>query len=152
MLSLIPFPYRILALCGLAIALFGYGWVKGAAHGEARLEAFKQAAAVEAGRAQALADARTLADKQRKEASDASYQKALALAGADIQRMRDAARADTYVVPASAPAAGSPDRACFNRAELDAAIRGFAEEAAVLVSKGATARLKLDEAIKWGAR
>ena len=101
--GLVPLPYRLLALAILAAALWGHGWIKGAQHGERKLQAFVQQQAVDAGKAQALADARAKADRERKEASDASYQKALALAGADIQRMRDAARADTYVVPAAAP-------------------------------------------------
>lgn len=41
--ALIPAPYRILALILLALALVGFGWVKGAQHGEARLDAFKAA-------------------------------------------------------------------------------------------------------------
>ena len=30
-MSLIPWPYRLLALAALAVALIGFGWVKGAA-------------------------------------------------------------------------------------------------------------------------
>ena len=40
LLTAVPFAYRALALVALAIAIFGYGWVKGAAHGEARLNAY----------------------------------------------------------------------------------------------------------------
>lgn len=38
-LALIPAPYRILALLALCLALVGYGWLKGAEHGEAKLAA-----------------------------------------------------------------------------------------------------------------
>ena len=31
-MSLIPWPYRLLALAALAVALIGFGWVKGAGH------------------------------------------------------------------------------------------------------------------------
>jgi hypothetical protein len=37
MLRLIPWPYRILALAALALTLIGYGWLKGAEHGEDKL-------------------------------------------------------------------------------------------------------------------
>lgn len=40
MLSLIPLPYRLLALAALALALVGYGWLKGAEHGEQKLAAY----------------------------------------------------------------------------------------------------------------
>lgn len=35
-MSLIPWPYRLLALAALAVALIGFGWVKGAGHVQAR--------------------------------------------------------------------------------------------------------------------
>ncbi len=38
-MSLIPWPYRWLALVALAVALIGFGWVKGAGHVQARWEA-----------------------------------------------------------------------------------------------------------------
>jgi hypothetical protein len=41
LLSLLPFPYRMLALALLAVALVGFGWVKGAHHEEAKFEAYK---------------------------------------------------------------------------------------------------------------
>lgn len=37
--DLIPLPYRLLALALLAAALLGFGWVKGAAHVQARWDA-----------------------------------------------------------------------------------------------------------------
>ena len=69
--GLVPLPYRLLALAILAAALWGHGWIKGAQHGERKLQAFVQQQAVDAGKAQALADARAKADRERKEASDA---------------------------------------------------------------------------------
>jgi len=42
-LALIPAPYRILALVVLALALVAFGWVKGAQHGQVRLEAYQVA-------------------------------------------------------------------------------------------------------------
>ena len=43
LLNLVPLPYRLLALAALAAALMGFGWVKGAEHGEAKLNAYKVA-------------------------------------------------------------------------------------------------------------
>ncbi len=147
-LSLIPLPYRLLALCGLAIALFAFGWVKGAAHGERRLEAFQQAQAIEAAKAQALADATDKRNQERKESADASYRKALLAASGDLDRMRKSV-AGPYVMPSASPDTGNPERACFDRAELDAAIQRFAQGVSGLVEQGETLRLKLDTAIEW---
>jgi alpha-D-ribose 1-methylphosphonate 5-triphosphate synthase subunit PhnG len=38
-MSLIPWPYRLLALAALAIALIGFGWIKGAGHVQAQWDA-----------------------------------------------------------------------------------------------------------------
>jgi len=41
-MSLIPWPYRLLALAALAVALIGFGWVKGAGHVQAQWDAAAQ--------------------------------------------------------------------------------------------------------------
>ena len=41
-MTLIPWPYRLLALVALAAALIGFGWVKGAGHVQARWDAAVQ--------------------------------------------------------------------------------------------------------------
>lgn len=41
-MSLIPWPYRLLTLAALAVALIGFGWVKGAGHVQARWDAAVQ--------------------------------------------------------------------------------------------------------------
>ena len=41
-MSLIPWPYRLLALAALAVALIGFGWIKGASHVQARWDAAVQ--------------------------------------------------------------------------------------------------------------
>ena len=41
-MSLIPWPYRLLALAALAVALIGFGWVKGAGHVQTRWDAAVQ--------------------------------------------------------------------------------------------------------------
>ena len=41
-MTLIPWPYRLMALAALAVALIGFGWVKGAGHVQARWDAAVQ--------------------------------------------------------------------------------------------------------------
>ena len=38
-MSVVPWPYRLLSLAVLCIALFGFGWLKGASHVQARWDA-----------------------------------------------------------------------------------------------------------------
>ncbi|MCW5672263.1 MAG: hypothetical protein KIT86_21595, partial [Hydrogenophaga sp.] len=41
-MTLIPWPYRLLALAALGVALVGFGWVKGAGHVQAQWDAAVQ--------------------------------------------------------------------------------------------------------------
>jgi len=41
-MNLIPWPYRWLAIAALAVALIGFGWIKGAGHVQARWDAAVQ--------------------------------------------------------------------------------------------------------------
>ncbi len=156
MLSILPAPYRIVGIILLAIACVAYGWMKGAEHGEARLEAFRQSVAIEGAKAQALADAQTLRDKQRKESSDASYRTALTTLGRDIDRMRRDAGPIGRILPATTTDPGSPASACFDAAELERELRATLEEfrgkARAIVQQGDEARLRLATAIEWGRR
>jgi hypothetical protein len=148
LLTILPFPYRILALALLAASLFGYGFLKGAQHGEAKLAAFTEQVKSEGIKAQAMADARVVADRQRKEASDASYTKALVLLSADANRMRNDAGSSS--VPARPADTRCPETwACFDRAELDTALRRFTTDTAGIASEGAAITLRLETAIRW---
>jgi hypothetical protein len=46
--SVIPWPYRLLALAALGLALVGFGWVKGAGHVQAKWDAAVQQQALQA--------------------------------------------------------------------------------------------------------
>lgn len=97
--------------------------------------------------------ARIAADKARKETSDAQYAAASVAWLAAVDRLRREAGPVGPIVPAAAPGAADPDRACFSRAILEREIRGalaaFRESARGLVDEGSAARLKLDTAIRW---
>lgn len=46
-MSEIPWPYRLLALTALGVALIGFGWIKGASHVQARWDAAIQQQALQ---------------------------------------------------------------------------------------------------------
>ena len=46
-MSVIPWPYRLLALVALGVALIGFGWVKGAGHVQAQWDAAIQQQALQ---------------------------------------------------------------------------------------------------------
>ena len=47
-MTLIPWPYRLMALAALAVALVGFGWVKGVGHVQAQWDASVQQQALQA--------------------------------------------------------------------------------------------------------
>ena len=47
-MSVIPWPYRLLALAALGLALVGFGWVKGAGHVQAQWDTAVQQQALQA--------------------------------------------------------------------------------------------------------
>lgn len=133
----------------LAAALWGHGWMTRGNREQAKFAAFQAEVAAEGRAAQKLAADRVAREIARKDASDASYQKALTLAGNDLKRLRDAS-AGRYIVPAPGPVAGSIDtRACFDAEQLDTAIREFVAGTAEIVGRGEAMRLRLDNAIQW---
>lgn len=53
-MTLIPWPYRLLALAALGVALVGFGWVKGAGHIQAQWDAAIQQQALQTAAAREL--------------------------------------------------------------------------------------------------
>ena len=90
LLSIVPLPYRILAMAVFATALFGFGYVKGLEHEKANFDAFKLEVAKEANKAQDRAIAQKAADQLRKETADHENADALAILAGTIKRLRDA--------------------------------------------------------------
>jgi len=89
-------------------------------------------------------------DKQAKEKADESLknsQSQLAAARNELRNTRT--RAGGGLVPQAAAGAQRPDRAVFDRAELDRALSRFEEDLEGLIGEGAEAVIKLNAARKW---
>jgi hypothetical protein len=120
-----------------------------------RLAWCKQEHAVFVGKTEALgkqaeADAavRKLKDMKNKERTDEEVTRRTAALNATIAGLRNE-RARGSFVPAAPAASGSPDRAAFDRAELERAIRGLDQGVQGLVDEGSAAVIKLDESRRW---
>ena len=151
MLGIAPFPYRLLALALLAVALFGFGWIKGASHAEGKLAAFQAETRTAGEIAAKAAQVQEAKDRQRKEASDASYTKALAQPSADNRRLHDA-RSGGGNLPTAPTDTRSPDLACFDRSDLERAIRRLDAGVSGLVGEGDQVALRLRLAVEWAAK
>lgn len=90
-------------------------------------------------------------DLKAKQGADRENQTTLDTLRADIKRLRDQ-RAGSSIVPAAAAGASRPDLACFDRSELERAIRAFDADIQGLVDEGSAATVNLDSAKKWAQR
>ena len=142
-------------LVAVAASLWLHGCHTGTSHQEAKTAAVR--AAYHGFRAdterlgvaaQERTASRELAYKLNKERADEESARSLAALRADRDRLRRARPSGDFV-PRTAAIAGSPDRACFDRPELERAIREFDTEVAGLIGQGDETRLKLDSAIRW---
>lgn len=82
-----------------------------------------------------------------KDRSDANHKRTITRLERDVKRLRDSTR--TSVVPPAAPGSPSPERACFDRPELDRALRGFIDGTSRIAEEGAEAVVGLDTAKEW---
>ena len=98
--------------------------------------------------AKKLADATAAEDKRKKESSDHEYQITIAGLAADVKRLRDD-RARAGYVPAAPAGSRSPGLACFDRAELEQALRRFDEGVTGIIAEGDTDAVGLNVARKW---
>lgn len=142
-------PWLWLALAIAAAGLATRGWLderQAFAEYRGAVEALNLAA-------QDRTRARIALDQSRKETADAQGSAAALAWLAALDRLRRDAGPVGAIVPAAAPGAADPDRACFSRAQLEREIRGALEDfratARGLVDEGSQARLKLDTAIRW---
>lgn len=96
------------------------------------------------------AEAEAKADRQLKESSDREYQTAIASLRADVKRMRDD-RARASFVPAAPAGSRSPDLACFDRADLDGALRRLDAGISGLIGEGDADAVGLNVGRRWAA-
>lgn len=84
---------------------------------------------------------------KRKEKSDAERKRLIIANNGLADRLRDNAARSS--LPETSGTAGSPETACFRRADLDAAIREFTLSVSGIVTQGDSAVTDLDNAKKW---
>ena len=147
----IPTQYMLLGVAALVAASMGFGYVKGAHHESLKAARFEAATEALGKAAQTAKAAKEKQDKLNKEQTDAETKRSLDRLRADNQRLRNE-RARIHFVPDTASAAGSPDRACFNRPGLESAIRVFTEDIQGIVEQCGETVIKLDAAKAWAQR
>lgn len=100
--------------------------------------------------AENLAKAKEAEHKREKEIADHEYQTTIAGLAADVKRLRDD-RARSGYVPAAPAGSRSPGLACFDRTELEQALRRFDEEVTGLFAEGDADAVGLNVARSWAA-
>lgn len=157
MFDLIPDEFKLAALltgallctaAGAAGAWTVQGWRLDAVKAEYAAFVAQVKAAGEA--AEKIARQQQATDQQRKEQADVENKHTLDALNADIKRLRHA-RASGGFVPAAPAAAGRPDLACFDRAELEQSIRALDTSVQGIADQGSAATVNLDSAKRWAA-
>ena len=115
---------------------------------QARYDSFVAQTRIIGEQAQKDAKAKAETDQRTKERFDAEQKKLVAANTALAKRLLDTRSGGSYL-PAASPGASHPDRACFNRTELDGAIRHLDVGVSGIVEKGNAARIGLDTARVW---
>ena len=139
-LALLTGNWRLIGIGLLVLAVGGY--VVHCEHAKAELAKAKAIA-----EQQLRENAKqALRDQKAKERSDENYRRNIARLSADLKRLRDS-RAS--LLPPAPAGTSRPDLACFDRAELDAALRKYRAGVLDLVGEGAAAVDGLDEAKAW---
>lgn len=100
--------------------------------------------------AENLAKAKEAEDKRNKERVDREYQTTIAGLAADVKRLRDDRTRGGYV-PATPAGSRSPELACFDRSELEQALRRFDEGVSGLFAEGDADAVGLNVARSWAA-
>lgn len=145
-----PWALAALFALGLSSGAGGAWWVQGLrlAALQAEYDGFVATGKVQGEAAKKLADAKAAEDKRNKESSDHEYQTTIASLRADVKRMRDD-RARGRFVPAAPAGSRNPGIACFDRAELEQALRRFDAGVSGLVEQGDADAVGLNVARSW---
>lgn len=117
---------------------------------QAKFDGFVSTAKAEGEAAEKLAKAAADEDKRNKERVDREYQTTIAGLAADVKRLRDD-RARSGYVPAAPAGSRSPGLACFDRAELEQALRRFDEGVTGIIGEGDADAVGLNAARSWAA-
>lgn len=147
------------AIGALVIVAVLYGYIetlrlerdhayKAEAQAKADLLLFKTETAALGKKAEADKMAREAAGKKRKEDTDAEHKNAVAALTADNDRLRRE-RARRGFLPVPRPNADRPDRADFDRAQLERALQRLDAGVSGLVDEGSKAIVDLNSAKKW---
>jgi hypothetical protein len=118
---------------------------------KADAKAFKDATEAEGKAAKKVADAKKLEDERKKKESDDEYENRISGLTADVKRLRNTRSSGSFV-PSAASTTGSPDTACFDRPQLERAIRNFDSGLQGLVDEGSKSSIGLDVAKQWATK
>ena len=155
LLSGVPMLYRVIAVALLVLAVFGYGWAKGAAGAQAKYESFVSVTEAIGSAAQARAAARAReAEQKTKELEDGLNQELAAARATYDQRLRDAYARGGRVPPRTEPAPVphvSTESGGISLAECRARIATLEIEIAQLESRLSTAAVLLRKWKEYGA-
>ena len=140
-------PKLVLGLF-VAAAIFAAGFVAGWLPINNKYIEFKSSVE-QAGRDQA-AQAKAVDERnsELKEESDAQRKTLLAV-NADLSRKLLNARSSGGYLPKASATASNPDRACFDRNQLDATIRFFDAGVQSLITEGDNSRIGIEVAKDW---
>jgi len=133
------------------LGLGGWGWFEKSRYDrlKAEYEHFKggvEALGLAAKKAAADKEAQ---DKLRKEQADVENKRTTDALLADIKRLRDS-RSGRRIVPPAPAASKCPDgQACFDRAQLELALRDYRSAIRGLVDEGSQITIDLDTAKNW---
>lgn len=139
-------PLTWIVAVAFAVSVGGYVW-----HCEKSKDNFKKLVyQLEAQAKEQEKRNKERADQQAKakEEADAKAKRDTAQLHRTIARLRDE-RSRASLVPAAPAASDDPARACFDRAELDGALRKFEEGITGLLAEGEQAVIGLDAAKAW---
>jgi hypothetical protein len=142
-------PWVLLGLLAALVSSFFYG-----VHMEAgRFESFKAQVKVVGDAQEKRAAQRGKDNKQLKKDADDDYKaknaKLAASNAALVAKLQRGPGGSVLPARQQPVAPGSPDTLCFDRPELDGALRAFTAGAAGLVGEGEALKLKLDTGIDW---
>lgn len=137
---------------GLTTGTGGAWWVQGLRLDavQAEYDGFVATTKAQGEAAKKLADAKAAEDKRKKESSDHEYETTIASLRADVKRMRDD-RARSRFVPTAPANSRSPGLACFDRADLDGALRRLDAGISGLIEEGDAGAVGLNAGRRWAA-